>query len=358
MSQTDQYRIDWHKLHLHPRQVADWLDGRDIVPLYMEISSSGACNHRCRFCSLDFMGYQKRFLPLDIMSEKLAALRAAGLKSVMYAGDGEPLMHPDTAALTMATKKNGLDVAFTTNGVFLTEQLAASILPYCSWIKISINAGRPETYGFLHGAKPSDYGQVLANVKTAVRLRESLGSSCTLGLQMLLLPENENEALHLAATARDSGADYLVIKPHAVHPKSGKTAYNSIQYGDYEHLAEEMATYETASFKVVFRHEALKRRSDGPSTAYDRCLALPFWAYVDAGGGVWTCSRHLGEDEFYCGNLLSDNIVDIFGPARREKIALCTDRLDISACRLNCRMDPINAWLWELTHPGAHDNFI
>jgi len=33
-------------------------------------------------------------------------------------------------------------------------------------------------------------------------------------------------------------------------------------------------------------------------------------------------------------------------------------KLDINNCRFNCRMDKINAYLWELANPSAHVNFI
>jgi hypothetical protein len=32
--------------------------------------------------------------------------------------------------------------------------------------------------------------------------------------------------------------------------------------------------------------------------------------------------------------------------------------LTADQCRVNCRMDKINAFLWELKHPPAHANFI
>jgi hypothetical protein len=31
---------------------------------------------------------------------------------------------------------------------------------------------------------------------------------------------------------------------------------------------------------------------------------------------------------------------------------------DINECRLNCRMNSINSYLWDLLHPPDHVNFI
>jgi MoaA/NifB/PqqE/SkfB family radical SAM enzyme len=354
---NDAFRIDSHKLMLHPRRVADWLDGGNIAPLYIEISPSGACNHRCRFCGLDFMGYKPRFLPLDIMKERFKEMAAAGLKSVMFAGEGEPFLHRDMGQMALDAKSAGLDAAFTTNAVNLRPETAKMVLPASSWIKVSCNAGTAKTYALVHGTQEGDFGKMLANMEEAARLRQKEGLVCTLGFQMLLLPENQAEAAKLAQTARDLGADYLVIKPYSVHRQSRKTAYQDIRYGDCEPLAEELAALDTPSFKTVFRREAMRRRDAGRA-AYERCLALPFWAYVDSGGQVWTCIRHIGEDAFLCGNLLTSPVSETFGAARREGIRHCEEALDIGDCHVDCRMDPINAYLWELKHPGGHDNFI
>lgn len=52
----DKYRIDSHKLIYHVSRVNDWLNGKLIYPIYMEISPIGSCNHRCIFCAYDFIG--------------------------------------------------------------------------------------------------------------------------------------------------------------------------------------------------------------------------------------------------------------------------------------------------------------
>ncbi|OQX06256.1 MAG: radical SAM protein [Desulfobulbaceae bacterium A2] len=354
----DKYLIDSHKLHFHPRRVADWLQGDNIAPVYMEISPSGACNHRCVFCGLDFMGYKPRFLPTDIVRERLSELGAMGLKSLMFAGEGEPLLHRDICAMAEHAHGCGIDLAFTTNGVLLREDKIARLLPVTQWIKVSCNAGSAATYAAIHRTKAADFDQVFHNLAAAAELRRRDALACVLGLQALLLPENRGEMVDLALRCRDLGLDYLVIKPYSQHPQGDSRRYQDICYQAENALESALADLNTPAFHVVFRSETMQRWDEG-QREYRRCLALPFWSYVDAGGNVWGCSVYLGDERFLYGNILTQSFREIWeGARRRESLRWVEQELDPSVCRVNCRMDKINTYLWGLRHPPDHVNFI
>lgn len=354
----DPYRIDGHKLMFHVRRVADWLEGERIYPIYVEVSPSGACNHRCTFCALDYMGYRKRFLDAARMNGVLAEMGRLGVKSVMFGGEGEPLLHRDIDRMNQAAHDGGMDTSFTTNGVWLKPGLAEQLLPATSWIKVSINAGTAESYSRIHRAKAGDFETVLANLAAAADIRARKGYPCTLGMQILLLPENAEEVDTLAERAREIGMDYLVVKPYSQHLFSRTDRYRDIQYRSYRHLADRLERLNTDRFQVIFRLETMHRWDDG-KRSYEKCLALPFWAYIDAGGNVWGCSAFLGDARFLYGNVNTASFEGIWqGEARKRAMAEMESRIDVSGCRCNCRMDKINAYLWELQHPAAHVNFI
>jgi radical SAM protein with 4Fe4S-binding SPASM domain len=354
----DAYRIDGHKLLFHPERVSAWQSGQDIYPLYMEISPSGACNHRCVFCGLDFMGYAKRLLPTALLRERLTELGRLGLKSAMFAGEGEPFLHPDMVELAVHAKSSGIDVAFTTNGVLMREKISERILEHISWIKVSCNAGTPETYAAIHRTKAGQFHMVLQHLEKAADLRRRNGYACTLGMQILLLPENRNEITTLARLARDIGLDYLVVKPYSQHPSSETHRYETVRYDDAEALSEELSSLSTDTFKVIARLRAM-RKWDEKDKPYHRCLALPFWSYLDAGGTVWGCSVYLGDERFRLGNIAEQTFEAIWTGAKRQAFKTwAAAELDPVGCRVNCRMDEINRYLWELAHPSPHVNFI
>ncbi len=357
---ADIHHIDSHKLHYHPERTAAWLRGECIYPIYMEISPSGACNHRCVFCGKDFMGYRAAFLDTAMLKDRLTEMGQLGVKSIMYAGEGEPFLHKDMATLAVHTRQSGVDVAFTTNGVLLTPRNLETVLPVTSWIRISCNAGSPETYADVHGAKAADFERVMRNLADARRIKEATGSACTLGVQMLLLPENNHEALTLARRVRDAGADYFVVKPYSHNPKSLTRRYKDITYGDLQTLEAELKTLhdEAAGFHVIFRSLAM-HYWDAQEKGYGRCYGLPFWAYVDAEGNVWGCSMYLQDERFRYGNLNSESFQAIWeGEKRRSSLAWVENELDPAYCRVNCRMDAVNRFLWRLRRRPEHVNFI
>ena len=354
----DKYRIDSHKLMYHVPRVNDWLNGKTIYPVYMEVSPSGACNHRCTFCALDFMEYQKRYLNASVFKDRLSEMGKLGVKSIMYAGEGEPFLHKHMADIVRHTKTSGIDVAITTNGVLFRKTLVEEILSDVEWIKVSINAGTGDTYAKIHGTKPSDFDKVIDNMSSAVKIKQDKGYKCTLGMQMLLLPENQHEVLLLTALAKRIGMDYLVIKPYSQHLMSKTEKYKNIKYDNYFHLSEELSKFNSEDFNVVFRINTMNKWNNGDRN-YNRCLALPFWSYIDAGGDVWGCSAYIGDERFKYGNIYENSFQDIWeGGKRGESVEWVENELNPDQCRVNCRMDEINRYLWEMKHPPAHVNFI
>lgn len=358
MSTADPLRIDSHKLMYHPERVAAWQRGETVYPIYLEMSPAGGCNHRCTFCALDYQEYRPRFLPRDVVNERIVEMGRLGLKSIMFGGEGEPLLHRDLETFAATAHANGIDTALTTNGVLLSEDRAGHLVRHCSWIKFSINAGTAATYAAIHRAASDDFQRALDNLAATAASARREGSRCVVGAQIILLPENVGEVETLAACVRDAGGAYLVVKPYSQHPMSRTCRYKDIDYTPYLNLQERLEHLASDRFKVVFRRSTMQKLN-ADERGYERCLALPFWSYIDAGGNVWGCSAYLGDERFKYGNILHEGFEAIWnGVRRKESLAFVAECLDSGACRQNCRMDEINRYLWELTHPVEHVNFI
>lgn len=364
---TDLYAIDSTKIGLHPARLAQWLDAGDeldallrVPPIYVEISPVGACSHRCVFCSVDFVGYKNIRLPRELLERTIADMARLGVKSIMYAGEGEPLLHREIPEIVRATKGVGIDVAFTTNATLLNDRVIES-LEHVTWLKASVNGGTAEVYSQVHQTKLGDFPRVMANLRTAVAARAKHGWAVTLGAQIVLLPENAATVLPLARLCRNIGLDYLVVKPYSQNPNSTGTAergYDRFDYAACSELAEQLAEYETEAFKVVYRDRTMANLSH-EDRGYSVCHATPFqWCYLMASGVVSACSAHLLNPDFELGNIHDQSFEEIWhGPKRRALIERMRT-FDISVCRKNCRMQHANVFLDRLKRPQPHDAFI
>lgn len=362
---SDKYAIDSHKLSYHPQRVTQWIEAGDdieklkkIYPVYIEISPVGACNHRCTFCGVDYIGYQNVRWETELLKQRLNELSEKGVKSIMFAGEGEPLLHKELDQIIEHCHNVGIDSSITTNLVMLNEKNVYKIFKYASWVKVSINAGTRESYASIHRTKPEDFDKVLKNLELAANTKKEHNLKCTLGAQMLLLPENKDEALILAKKCKDIGIDYLVIKPYSQHLFSETRKYEDIDYKPMLDLEKELEELNDENFNVVFRSNTMKKLDSGHS--YKKCFSTPyFWAHIMANGDMYGCSAYLQQSKFCYGNLKENSLEDVWESDKRiQSITYVKEELDISNCRENCRMDEVNGYLWRLKNPQDHDNFI
>ena len=352
----DEWRIDGSKLDLHPARVAQWLEAdtwekaKKVYPIYWEITTSAACNHRCTFCSTDAIGYPAILMDKDILRDRMREAHELGVKSVMFGGTGEPLVHKQMTRILVGAVGVGLDAAFTTNGVLLNK---LENIDLATWIKVSLNAGTRESYAAIHRTDEKDWDKVWANIRDAVKRK----GNCTIGVQCVVLPENAYDMGNLAKLCIEAGVDYLVLKPYSQATFMLSHTYENIDYTQMRSYLQSVAEMSTKTFKVVYRHNAISEEI-GKAHAYDKCRATPnFWVYSMADGRVFTCSAHLLDDNFCIGNLNENTFQEIWeGEGRRKNWEMMQD-FDIKKCRLNCRMNGPNKYLHQLTHQ-VHANFI
>ena len=354
----DDWSIDSHKLHLHPARVAQWLEAindwekaKKVYPIYWEITTSAACNHRCTFCSVDAIGYPADLIDANLLQQRMIEAEELGVKSVMFAGTGEPLVHKriddiNKSAVLIA----GLDTAFTTNGVLLDRLESVDL---CTWIKVSLNAGSKETYTKVHKSKPDDWDKVWAGIKGAVARK----GNCTIGVQCVVLPENVYEMRNLATLCEAAGVDYLVLKPYSQGTFQLSHQYENVDYKAMRAYLDGVQAFSTDTFKVVYRSDSINQEIDKKHN-YDKCRATPFfWVYSMGNGDVFTCSAHLLDKRFCIGNLNENSFQEIWeGEKRRENFELMKS-FNIKQCRLNCRFDKPNRYLADFTRT-QHINFV
>ena len=351
----EDFGLDNHKLIYHVPRVNGWLLKGDTFPICVEVTPVERCNQRCIFCAFDYLEYKGPFVDDEILKLRLPEMASLGVKAIVYCGEGEPLLHPRFTQLVSYAKEAGLDVSLSTNGVLL-HQAVEQYLPLLTWLRVSIDAGTSGTYNSIHRGRPTDFDRVMRDLGITVSLKRKMAYPCTIGVNFILLDENFDEVLPFARILKRIGVDYLTIKPYSWHPSSLNRLKTSFSFDDLLGLDNQLQAVASQDFNIVLRFKAMSR-VEKPKP-YSQCLGLPFFTNINAWGDVMPCQLFMGKREFAYGNIYQNSFAEVWKGEQRRSILERIARMDLSVCRENCRIDAINAYLWRLKHPLAHENFI
>ena len=351
------YDFDGHKLHLHPQRVTEYLREGDCYPIYLEISPVGSCNQRCVFCAYDNIGYPNRKLETARTLRLLDELAECGLKSILFAGEGEPLLHPDILRFVRHAQANGIDVGMFTNGQRLTPAVAAELLPYLTFLRFSFNAGTAESYAAVHRVKGQIFQSVVDNITSAVHLKRSMDLQLDIGAQFVLIPENGQVLLPAVEVLRDCGIDYLAIKPFVQQENQSYRLSQQLTLEFIGPLLDEAERFRTSTFAVIARRQSFEHYGE---RAYGHCLGTSFITVVNSAGVVSSCLPHWDDEEFAFGSIYEQSFKELWNSPKRRGVKFRVEEsLDVRSCPPNCRPHAVNTYLAQLGSAQVkHRNFI
>jgi len=356
----DRYLIDKHKLYWHLDRVKQWQEERIIPAIYIEVSPVAFCNHKCLFCGLDFAMQKKIQLETEIFCERLKEMGNLGTRSIMFAGEGEPLLHKDFPKLVRTAKNSGIDVSITTNGSMGNYELWKEILPYLTWIRFSVDAGTSKTYARVHNVPESYFGKTINSIKESIKIKKDYHLDVTIGVQFLMVKENLQDTEDAIKLFSRLETDYLSLKPYSLHPQMIDKKDIIYTKEIVQYVEDIINKYkEKNKMDIIFRKDAMEKYMN-KEKKFNHCRALPFWGYISSKGDFYTCSVFLGDERFKIGNIYNENMQSIMnGKLRKNSIIYGEKELDIEGqCRSNCRMARINEFLEFLESKPKHINFI
>ncbi len=346
---------DGHKLGLHPERVARWAMGEGIVmPLHAEIGITDMCNHKCKFCTLDWITHGSKTLASQIIGNMLVDMQALGVKSIYIAGEGEPTLHPEFVEIVNGINHMGMSVAVSTNGSRFTRNVSKACLRSISWIRFSVDSVIPEIYNDIHGVKGGTLAQVLKNIEFAVEVKREEGLDVDIGVQSIFTTQTVHGLPQFIATMKELGVDNVQIKPCHNHPNS---KWESDMMGPYKDMQTLVEGMETHDFKVVFRSVGMERLQS--ARTYQRCHGFDFYVLVNANGDVVPCNVFYNKPEFIYGNVYDETFYDIWTGRKRIDIINKVEGSCFEHCgEYRCRLDVMNRYLERVIEPERNDEFI
>lgn len=209
-------------------------------PAHVQVILSDTCNHSCFFCAYRDPAYTssqlfyevregagglrrdadhperdynpRRQIPYDKVIEILDDCVEMKVSGVQLTGGGEPTTHPDFARILQATIERGLPFSLVTNGTLLANKPELlKLVARAAWVRVSLDAGRADTYARTRGVGPQAFDKVCAAITGLDLARRDAGTACVLGVGYVVTPENWQEVGEATALVKRLGADNIRV---------------------------------------------------------------------------------------------------------------------------------------------------
>ena len=178
--------------------------------LYIEPTSG--CNLKCQTCIRHTWNEPFGNMSAEIFEKVVRSLKSfPHLQSVMLAGFGEPLFHPEVGRMVFRLKKESkARVEITTNGTLLQEDLARALLEAgLDRLWVSFDGTSETSFNDIrHGA---NFRTVLRNVQRMRELATVMNLSLAIGISFVVIRDNIDDIKNIEELIREVGADKVII---------------------------------------------------------------------------------------------------------------------------------------------------
>jgi MoaA/NifB/PqqE/SkfB family radical SAM enzyme len=182
------------------------------------------CNLRCLHCYSESAPAQHEQLPAGIVWEAIRAAAAEGYDVVGFSG-GEPLLYEPLGELLAATRKLGVRLSVTTNGMLLDERRVGWLRDGDCLVAISLD-GRPESHNRMRGSS-----RAFESMQDRLPLLREAGIA--FGFIFTLTQFNCDELEWVAHFATQQGAQLLQVHALEVVGRAGESLSDAAP-DDYE----------------------------------------------------------------------------------------------------------------------------
>lgn len=362
--------LDGTKIGWHLDRVRQWERGERIAPITIDMALTRACNYACHYCYAMLQENDRKVIDQRVIFEFLEDCAEIGVKGISLVSDGESTISPVFVDAVKRGHELGISMAVGTNGFVLTRRKLEEILPHLTYLRINISAGERTRYAEIMGVRETAFDRICQNIRDMVEIKRDQNLDVTIGLQMVLMPEYEDQILPLAQLGKELRPDYLVIK----HCSDNEDGDLGVQYSEYSRLFDRLREAEAMSddeYQVTVKWS--KIRAEG-NRSYQRCYGAPFMLQISGSGLVAPCGMLFNEryKKFHIGNIAEERFRDIWASDRYWEVMNYLASPDFNAqkmCGSLCLQHKVNEVLdgyqkgnLELREPTGkmpmHINFI
>ena len=171
--------------------------------LSMELELSRLCNLRCVYCYASSGAALENELSLVEILEVINQAVALGVKKIIVLGGGEPLLYPQLFEVIDYILEKDLVVDLFTNGLTLSDDIAARLYERGVGIVLKMNSRKPEVQDYLAG-KEGAFTAICEGLK-ALQQAGYPDEEHPLGVETIICNQNYDELPDLWRWARGQG---------------------------------------------------------------------------------------------------------------------------------------------------------
>ena len=307
---NSQLILDGTKLEWHLDRVRAWERGEKVPPITIDMALTRACNFACGFCYAMLQENDRQRIDQKVIYEFLDDCAEIGVKAISLVSDGESTISPVFMDTVKYGASLGLSMAVGTNGYVFTKRKLEELLPHLTYLRVNISAGERDRFAEIMGTKPEWFDRVCQNIKDMADIKREQNLDVTIGLQMVLMPEYEDQIIPLAQLGKDLRPDYLIIK----HCSDSEEGDLGVDYGGYERMYDKLREAEAMSDEGYSVQVKWSKIKDEGKRSYQRCYGPPFMIQLSGSGLVAPCGMLFNEKyiKFHIGNIVETRFKDIY----------------------------------------------
>ncbi len=367
------------KVVVHTDRVLDYFKGKNVDPINIEIDPSNACNHSCPFCISGHLHLSKfkgtEFFNRQMMNKRVLMnlvkdLSNTNIKSISWTGGGEPTMNPNLKQAINYIKENSeIDMGMFTNGSMLERfDLFETVVNSLKWIRISMDAGKSESYDNLRVTnKSNNFKVILNNIKKLIEIKKKNKSKITIGVGFVISKDNFKEIINFANLFKDLDVDYCQYKPEIIQIERNTFNGNDkkLQISS-EFWAKEVLDLLDKASKILgkkfqcnsYKVSDLIKDKEFYGREYKQCIGSQFQPCIGADGEVYVCTNHRGHKERSYGSLYKKSFLEIWSNVTKRKCVMNKiENLEkFSMCSQLCKPHESNKILWQIKNNLDNDD--
>lgn len=219
-----------HKIFHHWDKISELREGKQPIPLQVQLIMSDLCNQDCHFCSYRNSNYTtnelfkvidkdgkvnnnpNRMIPYEKCIEILDDCKELGVKGMQFTGGGEPTVHPKHQEIMQHSVNLGLELGLVSNMVILRDGLLDVFKSDKSkWVRVSVDAGDELSYARIRRINKAMYNKACENIQKLVHIRDSFNPDLVIGVGFVVTKENWQEVVIATEKAKSWGVNNIRI---------------------------------------------------------------------------------------------------------------------------------------------------